>query len=181
MNQKKYGPTWAFRMMSLIHDNPIRRRFSNPYKRLQDAGILEGKTVLEIGCGPGFFTIPCSKMVGSDGLVYALDIHPLAIKRVKRKIKENSLNNITLIEANASDTGLPDQSIDLAFFFGVPRLLRNETLFKTVLLELQRVLRHKGIISIKSSKKSLINLLKQYSFSFVKERKGILIFSKSSK
>jgi len=47
--------------MSLIHDNPLRRKCSNPYKTLEEAGLKSGQKVLEIGCGPGFFTIPTAK------------------------------------------------------------------------------------------------------------------------
>jgi hypothetical protein len=61
MNQKNHGPNWAFKMMSLIHDNPIRRRFSNPYHILRNVGISQGQSVLEIGCGPDFSQFPVPK------------------------------------------------------------------------------------------------------------------------
>ncbi len=179
MNQNIHGPNWAFKMMSLIHDNSLRRKFSNPYQTLENAGIKSGQSVLEVGCGPGFFTLPCSEITGTDGLVYALDIHPLAIKRVKEKMEMHSLSNIIPIEASATDTGLTEQSIDLAFFFGVPRLLRDEILLKNVLKEIRRVLREKGRVSIKSSRKKLIKILEEHSFSFLHEKNGILSFRKS--
>ncbi|MFX0142344.1 MAG: class I SAM-dependent methyltransferase [Candidatus Hodarchaeota archaeon] len=101
-----------------------------------DAGLKPGQQVLEVGCGPGFFTIPATKIVTASGTIYALDIHPLAKKRVKEKIKAEKLTNVKTIIANATDTGLPDRSVDLAFFFGVPRIFRNESLFQEILDEI---------------------------------------------
>ena len=70
MNRKP-EPKWAFKMMSLIHDNPLRRNFTDPYKTLKAAGLKPGQKVLEIGCGPGFFTIPAAKIVGEKGTGYS--------------------------------------------------------------------------------------------------------------
>ena len=52
-------------------------------------------------------------------MVYAADVHPLAIERAKGKIEREGMKNVKPMLANASDTGLPDQSIDLAFIFGL--------------------------------------------------------------
>ncbi|MFX1508061.1 MAG: class I SAM-dependent methyltransferase [Promethearchaeota archaeon] len=174
---RSHGSKWAFKMMSLIHDNPFRRKFSNPQKILEDAGLKSGQQVLEVGCGPGFFTIPAAKIVTASGTIYALDIHPLAKKRVEEKIKTEKLTNVKTILASATDTGLPDHSIDLAFFFGVPRMLRNESLFQEILAEIYRVLRDSGIISIKTSKE-ISGIMEKKQFSFIKIQKGIQIFKK---
>ena len=99
--------------------------------------MKSGQEVLEVGCGPGFFTIPAAHIVGEEGIVYAIDTHPLAIKRVKNKIKKAGIKNIKPIFANASETGLPDQSIDLAFLFGLPYIVGG---LDRVLTELHRIL-----------------------------------------
>ena len=52
---RTHGSKWAFKMMSLIHDNPFRRKFSNPQKTLENAGLKAGLKVLEVGCGPCYF------------------------------------------------------------------------------------------------------------------------------
>ncbi len=178
MTHRTQSSHWAFRIMSLIHDNPIRRKLSDPYQTLETAGIKLGQKVLEIGCGPGFFTIPAARIVGETGIVFALDIHPLAIDSVQKKIKNEKIDNITLLKADATNTGLPDLSIDIAFLFGVPRLLRNELVFKDVLTELYRVLRFNGVVSIKSSKKKLIKIVENNSMSFLGEENGILKFKR---
>lgn len=175
---RKPGSNWAFKLISIIHDNPLRRKFSNPYKTLEDAGLKPGQKVLEIGCGPGFFTIPAAKIVSKTGTVYVLDIHPLAIKRVQEKIETEGITNVETILADATNTGVPDQKIDLTFLFGVPRLLRNESLFLNILDELYRILRFNGIISIKSSNKDIIKTVERKKFAYLESRNGIFLFAK---
>ena len=61
MSNAQRMPDFAFKMMFLIHDNPFQRIFRNPYRLLKAAGLRPGRKVLEVACGPGFFTIPAAK------------------------------------------------------------------------------------------------------------------------
>ena len=54
-------------------DNRIRRWFQNPQKILSPY-IKEGMTVLDIGCGPGFFSVEIAHLVGKTGRVIAADL-----------------------------------------------------------------------------------------------------------
>jgi ubiquinone/menaquinone biosynthesis C-methylase UbiE len=110
---------FAFRIISVIHDNPLLPLFRKPDKLLKAAGLKRGQKVLEVGCGPGFFTIPAAKIVGEEGFIYAVDVHPLAIERIQQKIKREGVKNVKPILANASESALPHQSVDLAFLFGL--------------------------------------------------------------
>ena len=87
MVEKRRMPDTAFKAMALIHDNPLRPILDNPIKTLRAAGIQPGQQVLEVGCGPGFFTIAAAKLVGDNGCIHAIDLHPLAIKMVDEKLQ----------------------------------------------------------------------------------------------
>jgi ubiquinone/menaquinone biosynthesis C-methylase UbiE len=52
---------------------PLRRLFHNPEKMLCDL-VTAGQTVVDLGCGPGFFTLPLAKLVGENGCVIAVDL-----------------------------------------------------------------------------------------------------------
>ena len=67
-------------------DNRIRRWFQNPQKILRPY-IKEGMTVLDIGCGPGFFSIDMARMVGKTGRVIASDLQEGMLQKVRDKIK----------------------------------------------------------------------------------------------
>jgi len=50
---------------------------------LEEVGVKPGFHVLDDGCGPGGYIIPLAKLVGESGMVYALDIHSLAVRKVQ--------------------------------------------------------------------------------------------------
>lgn len=133
-----------FRMMSLIHED-LYKLFRDPYKVLNAAGLRRGQDVLEVGCGPGFFTIPAAKMVGEEGSVLALDINPLAVDKVLKKSEQAGVTNVRTILADASETGLPDESFDLIFVFGLGRAIGG---VEGMMAELHRLLKPEGILSV---------------------------------
>jgi ubiquinone/menaquinone biosynthesis C-methylase UbiE len=133
-----------FKMMSLVHET-LYSLFRDPYRVLNAAGLEPGQKVLEVGCGPGFFTIPAARIVGEKGSVYALDVNPLAVERVQQRIEKEGVTNVKTILANAVQTGLPDQSFDLIFLFGFVRPIGN---LENILTELHRLLKPSGILSV---------------------------------
>jgi ubiquinone/menaquinone biosynthesis C-methylase UbiE len=132
-----------FRMMSLVHET-LYSVFRDPYKVLDAAGLRPGQKVLEVGCGPGFFTVPAATIVGETGGLYTLDISPLAIDKVQQKINKAGATNVTPILADAARTGLPDQSLDLIFVFGFSHYGRH---MDGILAELHRLLKPGGILA----------------------------------
>ena len=171
---------FSFRIISLMHDNPLLPIFRNPYKLLKAAGLKQGQKVLEVGCGPGFFTIPAAKIVGNEGVVYAVDVHPLAIERVKEKIEKEGIKNIKPILANASDTGLPDRSIDLAFLFGLQYVAGG---LGNVIAEIYRILKPGGVLSFektRGSEKKLIEEVERGGFIYSGREGRIFLFTRGS-
>jgi ubiquinone/menaquinone biosynthesis C-methylase UbiE len=112
-------------------------------KILKEVGIEEGFQVLDYGCGPGSYIAPLADLVGLSGKIYALDIHPLAIQTVKKRAARSKLTNVETIQSDCQ-TGLPDQSIDVALLYDVFHDLDNQ---KEVLRELRRILKPNGILS----------------------------------
>lgn len=164
MNRQRSKSNISFRIMAIIHDNPLRRALDNPFKQLRAAGIKQGQRVLEVGCGPGFFTLPAAELVGPDGCVFAIDIHPKAIEVVGRKLSRSGLTNVKLTLVSASDTGLPAESIDVAFLFGVAHALPMDK----VIPEMYRLLKPGGILAVETfSGRALQKLHSDGLFRFV--------------
>ena len=174
----RHMSNFTFRIISLMHDNPFLPIFRNPYKLLRAAGLKPGQKVLEVGCGPGFFTIPAAKIVGGEGFVYAVDVHPLAIERVKEKIEREGIKNVGHILANASDSGLPDRSIDLAFLFGLQYIAGG---LENVISEIHRILKPGGVLSFektRGSKDKLIAEVERGGFIYSGRQARIFLFTK---
>jgi len=54
-------------------DNPLRKLYQDPYKILAPY-LLTGSTVIDLGCGMGYFSIPMAALVGEQGKVIAVDL-----------------------------------------------------------------------------------------------------------
>jgi ubiquinone/menaquinone biosynthesis C-methylase UbiE len=111
---------------------------------LQKSGVRGGQTVLDFGCGSGHFTIAAARMVGDNGKVYALDMHPLAIEAVEKKVAKEGLPNVGTILSDR-DTGLPDESVDVVLLYRTFYLVRDK---QGLLDELYRVLKPDCILSV---------------------------------
>jgi len=137
---KQKMPRAGFAIMKTVLT--LRSIFKKPERILREMGLREGQTVLDYGCGIGSFSIPAAKMVGDDGVVYALDIHPLAIRAVEKEIKKKRILNVKTI-LSARETGLPDESVDIVLLYDVFQMISDK---EKLLEELHRVLKSDGIL-----------------------------------
>ena len=83
-------PWW----MGPLLASPLRRFLYSP-EDLLVAYVEKGMTVLDIGCGMGFFSLPLARMVGSTGKVLCVDLQEKMIKGlVRRAIKAGLTDRI---------------------------------------------------------------------------------------
>jgi cyclopropane fatty-acyl-phospholipid synthase-like methyltransferase len=75
-------------------------------------GIQEGAHVADIGAGSGWFSVRAAKRVGSNGIVYAVDINPEAIAYINRRIKQEGIGNVHPILSSEDDPKLSKNSVD---------------------------------------------------------------------
>ncbi|MBC8457841.1 MAG: class I SAM-dependent methyltransferase, partial [Deltaproteobacteria bacterium] len=76
--------------------NPLRKLLENPDKILGPF-VQEGMTVLEPGCGMGYFTLPLARMVGPKGRIVAVEIQQKMLSALERRArKEGVLDRIDL-------------------------------------------------------------------------------------
>ena len=94
--------------------NPKRPQWENTYALLQRLGIAEGDTIADIGSGSGFFTDKFSKLVGSTGHVYALEIKDEHIKSLSDFLNGESISNVSVIKGREDLLELP-QPVDKMF------------------------------------------------------------------
>lgn len=70
-------------------------------------------TVLDFGCGPGFFSIPAAKRVGASGKVIAADLQEDMLKRLREKIAGTELERRIILHRTGRDETLLTESVDL--------------------------------------------------------------------
>jgi ubiquinone/menaquinone biosynthesis C-methylase UbiE len=129
--------------LSWIVNNPIRRWYMRPV--LDRLGIRPGERVLELGPGPGAFTIEAARRTEPGGKLLAVDIQPAMIAAVERKVSETKLTNVETHIADAFHLPVGNGSIDRAFLVTVLPEIPDR---KRVLHELRRVLKPRGVLSI---------------------------------
>src|ERR671919_2959888 len=122
----------------------FRDYFFPPTKTLERVGIQTGSNVLDFGAGFGSYSIPAAQLVGPTGKVYAADIHPLAIKKIRKKADTKRIKNIHMILTDC-ETKLPDASIDVVLLFYVLHDFKNPD---SIIRELVRILKPKGILAV---------------------------------
>jgi ubiquinone/menaquinone biosynthesis C-methylase UbiE len=71
-------------------DNPLRSLLIRP-NRLLRSHVRPGMTVLDVGCGPGFFTGVMAGLVGPEGTVIAADLQPEMLDLTKEKMIRRGL------------------------------------------------------------------------------------------
>jgi len=125
-------------------DNGIRRWLQNPQKILKPY-IKEGMTVLDIGCGPGFFSIDMAQMVGESGRVIASDLQEGMLQKVRKKIKGTELEKrITLLKCEKNKIGISEYVDFVLLFYMVHEVPNKEALFN----EIGTILKQNGQILI---------------------------------
>ncbi len=127
-----------------IFDNSLRRLLQNPEKLL-DQYISEGMTVLDLGCGPGFFTIEIAKMLNDYGKVIAADLQEGMLKKVAKKIKTKELEHkIVLHKCGEKKIGVTENVDFVLAFYMIHEVPNQDNLFR----ELKSILKPNGKIYI---------------------------------
>jgi ubiquinone/menaquinone biosynthesis C-methylase UbiE len=125
-------------------DNRIRRWVQNPQKIL-GAYIEEGMTVLDVGCGPGFFSVDMAKMVGETGRVIAADLQEGMLEKLREKIKGTELEGrIRLHKCEEDKTGVLENVDFVLLFYVVHEVPDKEEFFN----EIVNILKTNGRILI---------------------------------
>lgn len=109
----------VFKPAGFLMGSTLRKWLMDPVKTLQIANVQPSQRILEVGCGTGFFTIPAAKMTGDQGSLVAMDASSGFLNVVANKVKKANLNNVSIVQRDALDTGIETASIDKVLLFGV--------------------------------------------------------------
>jgi ubiquinone/menaquinone biosynthesis C-methylase UbiE len=98
-------------------DNSFRRWIHNP-RKIFNGLVKEGMTVLDVGCGPGVFSIAMADMVGKNGKVIAADLQDGMLEKVKSKLNESNRTIIKLHKCREDRIGVTEK-VDFVLVFYV--------------------------------------------------------------
>ena len=112
---KGFVPFVAFVSLAvgLAAQQPWNRDFGEDMTRLVPIlGLRAGQTVADVGAGGGELTVRLAKEVGPEGRVYATEMSSDRMNRIRRRAEDDGLKNVTVLEAHATRTNLPDSCCD---------------------------------------------------------------------
>ncbi len=120
---------------------------TDPEDLWRKEGLKEGCRFADVGCGPGFFTIPAADIVGTAGKVYAIDTQEEMLLELE---KRDPPPNVVLVKSAESEIPLEDGSSDMALLAYVLHEAEDTVLF---LKEVKRILTDNGSLLILDWKK----------------------------
>lgn len=116
-----------------------------PAKLLRKLGLRAGDTMADIGCGPGFFTLPAARIVGRGGLVLAGDIQGEMLTAVRSRAHEADLRNIRVVKTSETEIPLPAETFDFVLLAFVLHELEHRATF---LHRAARLLKPSGRVAV---------------------------------
>ncbi len=114
--------------LAYLFDNPLRRLFHNPAEILGPY-LRPGMTVMDIGCGMGFFSLGMARLVGSDGKVLSLDIQPQMLSVLVRRAKRAGLFQRIETKLIEPDGLGVDEPVDFALAFWMVHEVPDQAVF----------------------------------------------------
>jgi ubiquinone/menaquinone biosynthesis C-methylase UbiE len=121
-------------------DSKVRRWLQNPNDILAPF-VKEGMKVLDVGCGPGFFSIELAKLVGATGRVISADLQEGMLSELRRKIRGTILEpRITTVQCQRDKVNVSEDVDFILAFYMVHEVPDKAALFQ----QLRSVLKKDG-------------------------------------
>ncbi len=136
-NDKRFDPR---RQHTLLNSDRLAKW--DPPRFLARFGLQPGQTVLDLGSGPGFWTLPLAEIVGSTGWVWAVDGSQELLDALAAR---NPPPQVHLVLSELPQIALPDTSVDLAW---VAFVFHEVEPPEQLTAELRRVVRADGRVAV---------------------------------
>ena len=156
---------WAFTLLL-----PIRNIFFSPKQLIKRIGLKEDLTVLELGSGPGYFSIPVAKAL-KNGTLYLADIQQEMLDYAKKRFQKRNLKNVEYYLCNGKTFDFKDNTFNIIYMVTVIGEVENKDEY---IQEFYRILKPNGVLSItelagdpdKMTVNELISIIEKYKFTF---------------
>jgi len=127
---------------AIFLDNFLRRWYQPPSELIGKIGLTQNDTVMDFGCGPGFFTVELAKKAKS---VVAVDLSPEMLQKAQKKAAKSQVKNIQFLQSDGINLQLGDGSVDFILLVTVFHEVGD---VESVLKEFWRVTKPGGRLAI---------------------------------
>jgi ubiquinone/menaquinone biosynthesis C-methylase UbiE len=130
---------------ALMQLSPQRRRMHRADETVRSFRLREGDTVLELGPGPGYFSIEAARVVGAAGRVLCVDLQPGMTRILQERLSEAHVANAAPLVGEGASLPLANGSVDSAYLVHVLGEIPDRP---AALAEIRRVMKPGGMLSI---------------------------------
>ncbi|TWT52424.1 Demethylmenaquinone methyltransferase [Rubripirellula amarantea] len=131
------GASWLIR--------PERDQEENASESFDNLGLKPGMTVVDLGCGNGFWTFPMAKAVTDKGRVLAVDIQREMLQKLQVRGAQLKLDNIEPILGKVDDPKLPAGEVDMVLMVDVYHEFSHP---ESMLWSIRRSLKPEGVVAL---------------------------------
>lgn len=130
---------WAFTLLF-----PLRNLVLSPKELIGRMKLTPEMNMLEVGPGPGYFSVSVAKFLSRGNLVLA-DIQPEMLEKARKRIQKRKLRNVDYHLCDGQKFKLSGNHFDCIFMVTVLGEVENRDLY---LSEFYRMLKKGGVLSI---------------------------------
>ena len=176
------GPFPARDALALL--NPQRHRLHPVGETVRLFHIKPGDTVLELGPGPGYFTVEAARVAGPGGRVVCVDVQAGMIAVLDERLRRERVQNVRPLVGDATRLPLADHCVDAAFLVFVLGEIPDRP---AAIAELRRALKPGGVLSIMETltdsdyqlEPAVEDLCRAYGFAPLERRRQRLGYARS--
>lgn len=137
-----------------VHHGKTSKDVLSSKKVLEAVGLKSGDTFLDAGCGEGYISLTASDLVGENGKIFALDVHPESIAHLKEVVADKNIKNLNALTADLTDKiPLNDDVVDVCVMANVMHGFTINEEVDGVMREIKRVVKSHGIFAVVEFKK----------------------------
>jgi len=121
---------WDTQQFAKLLLSSQREEELDPFTVMTFLPIEPHQHVADIGCGPGFFTIPFAKHL-LNGKVYGLDVDEEMLEILRRRVAHVNLGNVEIMKCGVTDFPVAKETLDGALLaFVINQNEKRESLIK---------------------------------------------------
>jgi ubiquinone/menaquinone biosynthesis C-methylase UbiE len=104
---------------AFLLNNPVRRVLSNPARKADSIGLTGSERVLEVGPGPGFYSVQIARRL-TYGRLDLFDLQTEMLDKARRQLELAGFHDVGFTTGEASDGfPYPEHTFDVAFLAAV--------------------------------------------------------------
>lgn len=124
--------------------NPLRKFILSPSKLTSYLSLKQSANVLELGCGPGYYSAAVARNI-PNGKLMLVDIQQEMLDMAKKRLAALGVSNVDYVQADAAALPFENDAFDTVFLIAV---LGESSDKEMCIKELHRVLREGGLLSV---------------------------------